>query len=169
MGYLIRPPNTIRSPRPGAAIAILVIYYLLFILMVSSFLRILLTLATNPGYTERRTEKETKRHGSKRGTLSGEKDEHFNSSKRQRRRSSRSRAHDDSQLGAVPYNISSQTGKPALDGEAPGLEGFYRKNVFVCEGDGRPIWCSKCQNWKPDRTHHCREVDRCVRKMDHFW
>ena len=58
--------------------------------------------------------------------------------------------------------------QPTKDNETPGLEAFYTKDVFVCEDDGRPIWCSKCLNWKPDRTHHCREVDRCVRKMDHF-
>jgi len=51
---------------------------------------------------------------------------------------------------------------------APDLRQFYTKDVFTCEGDGRPIWCSTCLNWKPDRTHHCREVGRCVKKMDHF-
>lgn len=48
------------------------------------------------------------------------------------------------------------------------LADFYTKDVFSCEGDGRPVWCSTCLNFKPDRTHHCREVGRCVRKMDHF-
>ncbi len=51
---------------------------------------------------------------------------------------------------------------------APGLQDFFKRDVFVCQGDGRPIWCSTCLNWKPDRAHHCREVNRCVRKMDHF-
>ena len=59
-------------------------------------------------------------------------------------------------------------GRPNSDSDSPGLEDFYNKNVFVCEGDGRPIWCSMCLIWKPDRSHHCREVDRCVRKMDHY-
>lgn len=30
------------------------------------------------------------------------------------------------------------------------------------ENDERLIWCSSCMNWKPDRAHHCRELDRCV-------
>ena len=51
---------------------------------------------------------------------------------------------------------------------ASGLQEFYRRDAFVCQGDGRPIWCATCLNWKPDRTHHCREIERCVRKMDHF-
>lgn len=49
-----------------------------------------------------------------------------------------------------------------------GLESFYTKDVFVCQEDGRPPYCSKCCQFKIDRAHHCREVDRCVRKMDHF-
>lgn len=57
---------------------------------------------------------------------------------------------------------------PATTEPAPSLKEFYQKDVFVCQGDGRPIWCSMCENWKPDRAHHCREIERCVRKMDHF-
>ncbi|KAL9631145.1 MAG: hypothetical protein Q9164_006045, partial [Protoblastenia rupestris] len=52
--------------------------------------------------------------------------------------------------------------------QRPGLQDFFSHDIFVCQGDGRPIWCTHCQNWKPDRAHHCREVGRCVRKMDHF-
>lgn len=52
--------------------------------------------------------------------------------------------------------------------DSPGLEQFYTKDVFVCEQDGRPRWCTDCGNWKPDRAHHCSDVGRCVRKMDHF-
>ena len=90
------------------------------------------------------------------------------------------------------------------------LRDSYTKCLFVCEGDGRPVWCSTCLNYKPDSecflyhnscskvllvldshdeqpvfsectsfatnadtrsfsgAHHCREVGRCVRKMDHF-
>ncbi|KAI8064844.1 DHHC palmitoyltransferase-domain-containing protein, partial [Gilbertella persicaria] len=29
-----------------------------------------------------------------------------------------------------------------------------------------PRWCSTCQLWKPDRTHHCRVCNACVLKMD---
>ena len=53
-------------------------------------------------------------------------------------------------------------------GSSSNLHEMYIKDVFSCEGDGRPIWCSTCLNFKPDRAHHCREVGRCVRKMDHF-
>lgn len=58
-----------------------------------------------------------------------------------------------------------------LDGTIPpppGIETFYTKDVFVCDSFGIPIYCSTCNAWKPDRTHHCSEVGRCVRRMDHF-
>lgn len=28
-------------------------------------------------------------------------------------------------------------------------------------------YCSKCQNYKPERTHHCRRCGKCILKMDH--
>ncbi|KAK9479401.1 DHHC palmitoyltransferase-domain-containing protein [Lipomyces japonicus] len=40
--------------------------------------------------------------------------------------------------------------------------------AFVCEMDGYPKWCSRCQSTKPDRSHHSSELDRCVLKMDHY-
>lgn len=49
-----------------------------------------------------------------------------------------------------------------------GLEEFYSKDVFVCQDDGKPPWCTSCAQFKTDRAHHCRELGRCVRKMDHF-
>lgn len=56
---------------------------------------------------------------------------------------------------------------PDTSPDSPGLEKFYSKDVFVCEADGRPKWCSTCRQWKPDRSHHSSELGRCVRKMDH--
>ncbi|KAK3050702.1 Palmitoyltransferase pfa5 [Extremus antarcticus] len=51
---------------------------------------------------------------------------------------------------------------------APGLEEFWRLDVFACDSRGFPIWCPHCNNWKPDRTHHNQDVGRCTLKMDHF-
>lgn len=48
------------------------------------------------------------------------------------------------------------------------LESFYTRDVYTCRSDGLPIWCSECQNWKPDRAHHSGEIQRCVSKMDHY-
>ncbi|CAN8100080.1 unnamed protein product [Discula destructiva] len=49
-----------------------------------------------------------------------------------------------------------------------GLEAFYTRDVFTCRSDGLPIWCSDCQNWKPERAHHSGEIQRCVKRMDHY-
>ncbi len=54
------------------------------------------------------------------------------------------------------------------DPDSPGLELFYTKDVFVCEMDGKPKWCTYCANWKPDRAHHCSSSGRCILRMDHF-
>jgi hypothetical protein len=50
----------------------------------------------------------------------------------------------------------------------PSMKEFLDKEVFVCESDGIPRYCKYCDCWKPDRSHHCSEVGRCVYKMDHF-
>ncbi|KAL1303653.1 hypothetical protein AAFC00_007009 [Neodothiora populina] len=50
----------------------------------------------------------------------------------------------------------------------PGLEHFHSKDVFACDPNGLPIWCGTCATWKPDRSHHCNDVGRCVMKLDHF-
>jgi len=68
--------------------------------------------------------------------------------------------------GDVEALYTSATPDPSPD--SPGLESFYSKDVFVCSTDGRPIWCSACGAWKPDRAHHSSEMNRCVRKMDHY-
>ncbi|EOA84501.1 uncharacterized protein SETTUDRAFT_163432 [Exserohilum turcica Et28A] len=45
---------------------------------------------------------------------------------------------------------------------------FDHCDAFISDYQGLPLWCDKCHNWKPDRTHHCKELGRCVRKMDHY-
>jgi palmitoyltransferase len=45
-------------------------------------------------------------------------------------------------VGAGEYNL----GNYRNDIDAPGLEQFYSKDIFVCEQDGKPIWCSHCGN-----------------------
>ena len=54
------------------------------------------------------------------------------------------------------------------NGPPPGLEKFYMRDIFECHIDGMPRWCSNCQIWKPDRSHHSSEVNKCTYKMDHY-
>lgn len=57
---------------------------------------------------------------------------------------------------------------PAERPEPENFHEWYNRDVFVCENNGRPIWCYYCNSYKPDRSHHCSELQRCVYKMDHF-
>jgi palmitoyltransferase len=50
----------------------------------------------------------------------------------------------------------------------PGLEEFHTKDFFICGYDGLPNYCNTCRTWKPDRVHHCSELNRCFRLYDHF-
>ena len=65
-----------------------------------------------------------------------------------------------------PYSWS--PARPNRAGHPRNLAEFLDKEVFACENDGLPRYCSSCDCWKPDRSHHCSEVGRCVMKMDHF-
>lgn len=50
----------------------------------------------------------------------------------------------------------------------PTLDDILSKDIFVCQSDGTLKWCSTSEIWRPDRSRHCREKDRCVLKLDHF-
>ncbi len=136
--------------------------------MAVCYFRLLQTVITNPGYVPRsshwyqhrkqqKEQKQPKRSKTPNSTSSQEKP--------------KKTWHSHSRQPGYPEGEASSNGAsfyPDLTAPASGLENFYKKDIFVCQNDGRPIWCSTCLNWKPDRTHHCREVERCVRKMDHF-
>lgn len=40
--------------------------------------------------------------------------------------------------------------------------------VFMCDDNGYPLWCSVCQSVKLDRVHHSAEMGYCVERMDHM-
>jgi palmitoyltransferase len=177
--YLIYPPSRLLlQPRLGSAIAILVFYYISVVLLFICYARLLQTIAVNPGYVPRSAawihqhmykEQSEKKH--KRG---------YHSERRP--------------LEEKPSNV--RTSWQASDGEPqspgsnhssltyaekhkprrrfPDLEhgsseiSFWHRDVFICDPDGRPQFCSACLSHKQDRTHHCSELDRCILKMDHF-
>jgi hypothetical protein len=69
---------------------------------------------------------------------------------------------DENGIGTGEYDPRNNSGgtSPDIPGsnndpDSPGLELFYTKNIFVCEMDGRPIWCSQCSNW-------CALSDLCL-------
>ena len=125
----------------GAAIVILILYFILFLFMIASYLRTMLTITFDCGVVPL-------------GPLAIE---------RRRQASKKGKTTQGSITEGYPYYAG-----PDLNPDSPGLEQFYHKDVFVCESDGRPKWCSECCNWKPDRAHHSSEVNRCVYRMDHY-
>lgn len=40
-------------------------------------------------------------------------------------------------------------------------------NNVTAKDNGEMRFCSKCNCWKPDRTHHCSSCKRCILRMDH--
>jgi hypothetical protein len=38
----------------------------------------------------------------------------------------------------------------------------------MCEHQGNANRCDKRRNWKPDRAHHCEQLEVCVRNMNHY-
>jgi palmitoyltransferase len=72
-----------------------------------------------------------------------------------------------SELETIKF-LDRQEVRDGLVETPPGLEQFYSKDVFVCGTDGVPRFCNECWNWKPDRSHHSSELNRCVKRYDHF-
>ncbi|KAK3367108.1 DHHC palmitoyltransferase-domain-containing protein [Lasiosphaeria ovina] len=140
--------------RSGAAIAFIVLHLLFLVLMLLTYFRVFFVIQTNPGVvplgpkaTEQNTLEKRKKKGRRRRRGQGD---------------SEGAAEGDLEAG------NQYDRRPDENPDSPGLEEYYSKDVFICETDGRPRWCSTCCNWKPDRAHHCSEIERCVRKMDHY-
>jgi palmitoyltransferase len=52
--------------------------------------------------------------------------------------------------------------------EAADATSMEQYDAYVCDYQGVPLFCEKCRVFKPDRAHHCKELGRCVKKMDHY-
>ena len=159
VGHFLQPSNLFWKRRPQSAIAIIIIYSIFLLLIAIVYFRLLWTVAMNPGYVPRGPQWYA---GSKsRLKRKGFREKH--------KLAVGNNVPAADHVGDFSYaNYTANTRPKAEDEASPSLHDFYGKEVFTSEGDGRPIWCSSCSNWKPDRAHHCREIERCVRKMDHF-
>jgi palmitoyltransferase len=163
INYLSNPPPTFHTRDVGAAVAVLVIFYLLLLIMLVCFARLLGTILTNPGLVPRGAqywiEKERKRQEERRrpSTSANKKEEGLEYGST-------------TPAATVTEGYTPRNLRRRQDSEVQGVRvpEFWRKDVFVCNWDGRPPFCSTCYNYKPDRAHHCRELGRCVMKMDHF-
>ncbi|KAK4153707.1 DHHC palmitoyltransferase-domain-containing protein [Chaetomidium leptoderma] len=126
--------------QPATAIVFLVLSFFFLLLMLWTYFRLFVVIQRNPGVTPL-------------GPRANEQ-----------KIKSKGRSRQERDLEAA----SRYEARPDENPDSPGLEEFYSKDVFVCETDGRPRWCSTCCNWKLDRAHHCSEIERCVKKMDHY-
>lgn len=140
--YLLKEPRISN----GIPIALLTIYFILLICMLATYGRLAYIIIFDPGYLPLGPNAE-----------------------KSKKSSSHRRVDRHSEEYGRDYDSSEEvTGGADANPDSPGLERFYSKRVFVCNPDGRPKWCNVCMNWKPDRTHHCSDVGRCVYKMDHY-
>ena len=151
VNYLLNPPPSLSSrPRYGSTAAILTTYYLLLIATLISYARLLYTVFRHPGLIPR--------------------GQTWYVEKARRKQSKESRSEDEKLSESDPSD--SKTPKEiryVANEKLPfKVEDFWQRDVFVCNPDGRPPFCSHCYNWKPDRSHHCSELNRCVLKFDHF-
>ena len=153
--YLLNtPPAAGVEARLVVGIALPIVYFFLLILMASCYLRLLQLVSFDPGYIPQRASSDA----------SVEKDAHASHTRTFTHSCARTDVNTDHGLVKLDYEA-------ILKGHIqppPGVEEFWAKDAFVCDRSGLPLWCHTCGNWKPDRTHHSRDVGRCVAKMDHF-
>jgi palmitoyltransferase len=161
--YLIHPkPTYSHSPRLGAGIAIIVVFYVLLFCSMTTYLRLCHKVIFNPDFTPRGEACEgpdQDRAGGSRGKARGIRTASSGDDSREK---------NDLNSPTDVEGARDQTGGKAYPLDPAGLESFYMKDVFVCQQDGRPPYCSKCCQFKTDRAHHNSDMDRCVRRLDHF-
>lgn len=162
--YLLKAHGTSNTRRPSTAIAIVVVYSILLLLLAFSYLRLLYTVISNPGFVPRGP----RWHSNQ---ILQQRMHNRNKRKITRLELEKTNGPPTPATGSDGYAPAGgpPTSESTIDqSSSSNIREMYTKDLFSCEGDGRPIWCSTCLNFKPDRAHHCREVGRCVRKMDHF-
>jgi hypothetical protein len=65
------------------------------------------------------------------------------------------------QSSYVPRSSNRSSVAPTNNGQ-PSVEGFWAKDVFICNYDGRPPFYCACLDLKHDQAHNGIEVDRYV-------
>ncbi|KAK6532795.1 palmitoyltransferase pfa5 [Arthrobotrys megalospora] len=175
---IVEEPST-PAPRTATAIGLIVGYLIFLIFMGSAYFRLVFTVLTNPGYTPL---------GPSAYGASGEGKEAWASpvppdSGNEKSPAPRSPGRNSNPAGspqtgaAENGNAHSNQGFQALSSrpaEQPStplkqpLTQVFLRDIYLCDSNGEVRWCGRCGNYKPDRTHHCSEVGRCVENFDHF-
>lgn len=68
-----------------------------------------------------------------------------------------------------PFRIVQDLGEEisSIDDEKP-LSSIIPPDVYQCDPQGYPIWCSTCQSLKMERTHHSSTLGYCISRFDHY-
>ena len=185
--YLINPAPELRvKSRPGSAVVLLIAYYLLLLVTLVCYFRLLHKITFNPGYIPRsqawhqkRNKKGAKRRNASRrhgrrdhrddGTLQGQISEKVEPRSNPWPSVDQDSGSNFSRHGSIATaSAGLQTSRLDDDPEEASALPFWMRDIFMCTADGRPAFCSSCLSYKIDRVHHCSEINRCVQKMDHF-
>ncbi|KAF3259700.1 palmitoyltransferase pfa5 [Orbilia oligospora] len=175
---IVEKTNT-STPRTATAIGLIVGYLIFLIFMGSAYFRLVFTVLTNPGFTPL---------GPSAYGTSGEGKEAWtapvSSGSTNEKGGAPPSANSNSRLTGSPQavpvtngSVTLNTGFQTLSSRPAGqqqtalrqpLTQVFLRDVFLCDSNGEVRWCGRCGNYKPDRTHHCSEVGRCVENFDHF-
>jgi len=69
--------------------------------------------------------------------------------------------------GCVPQKWEPEASQELLEwAKSPAAKSNDRFNNL--ETFDYPRWCPYCKTYKPPRSHHCKDLGRCVLKMDHY-
>lgn len=162
------------EPRHATAIGLIVLYYIILIPFLLSYAILFIKVVWSRDFVDYGPDHESVREKDSRtsdGTFTAEP-RHGHGVRRLHTSSSATSSSNAEKEKSAGLELGLGKHHRAAAGAYPrdsaGREAFYMKDVYLCCDDGRPPWCSVCSQFKTDRTHHCKEVNRCVRKMDHF-
>lgn len=67
---------------------------------------------------------------------------------------------DDKLKGDPPFEFPEKHVVPSAEADSPIIA------LSLSGAKGEPLYCQTCKTIKPERTHHCKECNRCAPKMD---
>lgn len=68
--------------------------------------------------------------------------------------------------GGVEVGVGGSHG-PDRELVDPEVYSYDQMTMVTAKRNGEPRMCRKCDNLKPDRTHHCSICGECILKFDH--
>ncbi|KAN0071646.1 DHHC palmitoyltransferase domain containing protein [Elaphomyces granulatus] len=160
--YLIHPlADYNRDARVALGAVIITLFYALLLCVLATYLRLYCVVVRNPDSLPCGEQALEPNEG---GGSSAQDRKHY----RRQRRHGTAREKTEDISTDIEDSRDLGSGQNAFSLDDLGLEKFYLKDVFVCQQDGRPPYCSTCCQFKTDRAHHSHQLDRCSRKLDHF-